>query len=596
MSLNHDLKDYFAKLSLEGINLTDPQKWWYQKKSELLREDMTREFPSTPEEAFSASQEGYWYASYMKELWDSGRITNVSYDRFLSVHGAFDLGQADCTSIWFFQLPHSGEINIIDFWERNNTPLDQMIIVLKEKQYNYGTHIWPHDANSRDRAGITFVQQARALGLTGIVLEPHSILQGINQVRTMFSKCWFDKTKCAAGLKHLECYKKRWSSSLGGWTSEPAHDAASHACLVGDTLIATQNGEKRIDQITIEDKVLTPRGYRRVVKTFEYEVKNMISVSFGQHSIICTPNHKIFTERGLIYADELRYNDTIYTIQDRSECQKLFGLGCSKTNIGFRESFLLAKTKSPSSLMDIVIVGMGSIIPGIKQRLIHFLDFIEQFGRYIMEKFQIIITYITKMGILKIMNFQTLSLSAQVLTLQNICKILVGGNSLERAFCTPWSLLRNGMLVLRARNGIESMGLNVGEKERLGVFSAEFVKSPLSLSGLIQNSVPINAKANGESGSSLTSKKGNVLSVLGISGSTSMLNRRHVVSCAESNSPIIQKVYDFEVEHDHCYYANGILVSNSDAFRYLCAGIDRLSGSAQAPADAAAITRRFFGG
>jgi len=28
------------------------------------------------------------------------------------------------------------------------------------------------------------------------------------------------------------------------------------------------------------------------------------------------------------------------------------------------------------------------------------------------------------------------------------------------------------------------------------------------------------------------------------------------------------KVYDLTVEHDHCYYANGLLVSNSDAFRY----------------------------
>lgn len=28
------------------------------------------------------------------------------------------------------------------------------------------------------------------------------------------------------------------------------------------------------------------------------------------------------------------------------------------------------------------------------------------------------------------------------------------------------------------------------------------------------------------------------------------------------------EVYDLTVEHDHCYYANGVLVSNSDAFGY----------------------------
>lgn len=223
-----DLKDYFAKLDLDGIKLSEPQKWWYAAKASLQKDDMTREFPSTADEAFSASQDGYWYATYMKELHESGHVTNVSYDRALPVHTAWDLGQADCMSIWFFQVNRSGDINIIDFWQKNNTPLDQVSILLKSKGYNYGQHIWPHDANARDRSGITFVQQARPLGLTGMVLEQHGIIQGINMVKSTLSKCWFDKTKCAEGLRLLENYKKRWNSSFGGWTSEAVHDECSH--------------------------------------------------------------------------------------------------------------------------------------------------------------------------------------------------------------------------------------------------------------------------------------------------------------------------------------------------------------------------------
>ena len=221
--LTADLKDYFAKLQLDGVVLRDPQKWWYANKWKTQREDMFREFPSTPDEAFSASQEGYWYASYLKELYDSGHVTNVAYDRAIPVHTAWDLGQADSMAIWFFQVTRSGDISIIDFWQKNNTPLDQVAILLKSKGYNYGTHIWPHDANARDRSGITFVQQARPLGITGVVLEPHNFMQGIALVKTTLSKCWFDKTRCAEGLKLLENYKKRWSSSFGGWTSEPVH-------------------------------------------------------------------------------------------------------------------------------------------------------------------------------------------------------------------------------------------------------------------------------------------------------------------------------------------------------------------------------------
>jgi hypothetical protein len=228
VEISTDLKDYFNKLELDGIKLTDPQKWWYANKYKIQKDDMFREFPSKPEEAFSASQEGYWYATPIKEIYDSGRCTNIAYDRGLPVHTAWDLGQSDYMAIWFFQINRSDDINIIDYWQKNNTPLDQVSILLKNKGYNYGTHIWPHDANARDRGGITFVQQARPLGLTGIVLEPHSFIQGVNLVKTTLSKCWFDKTKCAEGLRMLENYKKKWSTSFGGWTADPVHDDCSH--------------------------------------------------------------------------------------------------------------------------------------------------------------------------------------------------------------------------------------------------------------------------------------------------------------------------------------------------------------------------------
>lgn len=228
LEINADLKDYFNKLALDGIRLSDPQKWWYANKYKIQKEDMHREFPSKPEEAFSASQDGYWYASYIKELYDSGHVTNIAYDRGIPVHTAWDLGQADAMAIWFFQVNRSDDINVIDFWQKSNTPLNQIAVLLKEKGYNYGVHLWPHDANARDRSGITFAQQARPLGISGIVLEPHGFIQGVNLVKTTLSKCWFDKTNCSEGLKLLENYKKKWSISFGGWTSDPVHDNCSH--------------------------------------------------------------------------------------------------------------------------------------------------------------------------------------------------------------------------------------------------------------------------------------------------------------------------------------------------------------------------------
>ena len=221
-------KEYFAKLELNDIKLLDSQKWWYIAKKQIQQDDMTREYPSTPDEAFSASQEGYWYATQMRDLHAAEHITNVSYDKALPVHTAWDLGQADMMSIWFFQITRSGEINLIDYFQKSDCPIDMIASILKAKGYTYGTHIWPHDANARDRAGITFVQQSRAFGLTGIIIEQHSLRDGINLVRSTLSKCWFDAKKCHEGIVCLENYKKTWSNSLGGWNDTPSHDSASH--------------------------------------------------------------------------------------------------------------------------------------------------------------------------------------------------------------------------------------------------------------------------------------------------------------------------------------------------------------------------------
>lgn len=228
VNISTEMEEYFAKLDLSGVKLTDPQKWWYAKKYETQKEDMLREFPSYPEEAFQASQEGNWYAVQMKELWDTGHITNVSYDKALPVYTAWDLGQADFTAIWFFQLTRTGDINIIDYFQGRDKPLDQLTQILHSKKYTYGTCIWPSDANARDRAGITFVSQARNFGWTGIVLEPHGLRDGINLVRSTLGKCWFDQNKCKEGIIALENYKKKWSPVLGGWSSEPLHDEYSH--------------------------------------------------------------------------------------------------------------------------------------------------------------------------------------------------------------------------------------------------------------------------------------------------------------------------------------------------------------------------------
>lgn len=228
VTISEVLEEYFAKVESRGVILTPQQKFWYAKKYELQRDDMFREYPTFSDEAFAASSEGYWYSTDMRKVAEAGRICDVSWDKSLPVHTAWDLGQGDFQVVWFFQVSPSGEIRCIDYFQSKNFDLNQTVAMLAAKGYTYGDHFWPHDANQRDKAGITFVQQAAGLNLHGQVLERAYKVDQIRLVRTTFSKTWFDKKKCKEGILCLENYKKKWSASIGGWTSEPQHDDASH--------------------------------------------------------------------------------------------------------------------------------------------------------------------------------------------------------------------------------------------------------------------------------------------------------------------------------------------------------------------------------
>lgn len=230
VEIDEEMQAYFTKLEeTEHIYLSKEQKNWYVKKQKVQQEDMLREFPSTVEEAFRASEKGKWLTKQVNFAYENNRIIDLPYDNTKLVHTAWDLGQNDATVIWFFQMNEIEDIHFIDFFKQTDTPLHEIVEMLHRKKYTYGTHIFPHDAKHRDKAGITFEMQALDLGLSGIVLPIHGILAGINLVRMKFSKMWFDKTKCKEGIEDLSNYKKKWNQTIGGYTSEEVHDDASHA-------------------------------------------------------------------------------------------------------------------------------------------------------------------------------------------------------------------------------------------------------------------------------------------------------------------------------------------------------------------------------
>ena len=210
---------------------TEWQMRWYQVKQEEQRDDMKREYPSTPKEAFELAVE---WAYYEKELWlarRQNRVGKVPYDPSLPVHTAWDLwgaGGGDETAIWFVQM-YANEVRVIDYWEGNGMSMKQIInFQVLNKEYKYWRHIFPHDARVHEyTSGDTREKIARDMLWSIDVLERTSIADGIDAVRNMFPQCWFDEEHCSVGLTRLGNYHKKFIKSLGKYIDEPDHDESN---------------------------------------------------------------------------------------------------------------------------------------------------------------------------------------------------------------------------------------------------------------------------------------------------------------------------------------------------------------------------------
>lgn len=224
-----DLVKYFKELQeVHGIKITPAQMAWYAAKYKTQDDDMLREYPSTAEEAFQANVEGNYYSKYMTKARVERRIGNVPHDENLPVFVAMDLGFNDAMAIWWYQKL-GAELRLIDYYENSGEPLAFYIKVIKNKPYVIERVFAPHDASSHELgSGLTRVQIARNLGLEFTVIPRLGLQEGIDAVRNLLNRCWFDEVKCEKGIRALENYRKEWNETLGVWREHPRHDHFSN--------------------------------------------------------------------------------------------------------------------------------------------------------------------------------------------------------------------------------------------------------------------------------------------------------------------------------------------------------------------------------
>lgn len=174
-----------------------------------------------------ASVEGAIYRIQLDQAREAGRVTNVPVDK-LPVYTAWDLGRQDATAIWFWQFV-SQEIHIIDYYENSGEDLEHYAKVLQDKGYLYGEHYAPFDAQAKRLSAPSIEDRAWELGISFVVLpQENDIFAGIEAVRSIFHRFWFDKERTEDGLLVLKNYRHEWDERHQCFKTRPLHDWSSH--------------------------------------------------------------------------------------------------------------------------------------------------------------------------------------------------------------------------------------------------------------------------------------------------------------------------------------------------------------------------------
>lgn len=279
-------------------------------------------------------------------------------------------------------------------------------------------------------------------------------------------------------------------------------------CLVGNTLVSTQFGDKKIKDIKVGEKVLTPLGLSKVVASECTGIKNSLK-KFGLEG---TFNHKVFTWSGFMDLQNISNDVILDTLTIKNQVLWIF-----------RKFWSLMVLNMPLWDRESII----SVLPQLTKGEREPKGFMWLFGNFIQgKKYKKVGMFIIKMVILLITTLATWS----IFRVSNIIKFLKIGiwKKCAKTLIKLDIWLQSGTVLLKVKDGIVNMERNVGLIESYLKRFALFV---------IRNTGHL--------------FRPGLLSVIQL-----LADREEEVG--------LKKVYNLTTENG-LYYANCILVSNCDA-------------------------------
>jgi hypothetical protein len=193
-------------------------------KNEMGEDKYRQEF----ECSFDAAVEGSYYGQILNELEEKKHMQEIPREELSRTFTAWDLGMGDSTSIWVAQLVGS-EVRLIDYYENHGVGLDHYVKWIRDNDYEKAEHILPHDVRVRELgSGKSRLEMLEEAGLEIKIAPRMGLDDGIQAVRRLLPRCWFNVPKVQIGLNCLRNYRRDYDEKRKILYERPLHDWSSH--------------------------------------------------------------------------------------------------------------------------------------------------------------------------------------------------------------------------------------------------------------------------------------------------------------------------------------------------------------------------------
>jgi hypothetical protein len=193
-------------------------------KNEMGEDKYRQEF----ECSFDAAVEGSYYGQILNELEDKKHMQEIPKEELSRTFTAWDLGMGDSTSIWVAQLVGT-EVRLIDYYENHGVGLDHYVKWIRDNDYIKAQHILPHDVRVRELGtGKSRLEMLEEAGLEVKIAPRMGLDDGIQAVRRLLPRCWFNVPQVQNGLNCLRNYRRDYDEKRKIFYERPLHDWSSH--------------------------------------------------------------------------------------------------------------------------------------------------------------------------------------------------------------------------------------------------------------------------------------------------------------------------------------------------------------------------------